>query len=829
MRVVRKIVKYFIIVLITLIVGLTTAGFLFESKFTGLIGAEINKHLTRKVHILPENISLTLLDKFPSASIKFENIYAFDNDDTTSDTLFYLNKLYVSFNLLDLINNKVEINQVDLEEGAVNIRYSQWGSPNFKIWKEDTTSSSDVQFKIDDINISKVRFTYQDIKENQLFQIHVSDFHNQLFLNDSATTVMVKGDYKHLNLNHYWKESPLINGSVNSKLIIGPDEVTISPSRIQAFNNELEVKGRLNGQKNQIDVQVGNLQLNPLKGLNELEVFKKELQNVNGGISIHCQIQQTGANKYENRINYSWQQKSYQLDSLTLNNVFAKGYFYQGNINYPDRFEVAIDSSSFELNQQNISCKGTIKDGKYLNLNGYVKGQLDKLAPFSSSIVENKVTGTHQTKYKLVGTFDQISQNPIQRIKIEGQIDQFNLSNQENAVTIKDASFYYKFFNDRLTYKDFEGSYNDTPLRSSGFVTNITNDGVMSIVANVNAPFVDLEKIVRATDSDNTTDIIVPENVQFDLSVNIDQFVSNEFKAQKVNGDFKYLNKQLYFFPLSLHTAEGRIQLRGKFDARNKNEINLKCNTDFSHINLPLFFQSFNNFGQTYVTNEHLEGFLSGSLETNIPFDLQLNPNLKSLYVITDVKIENGRLRNNESMKELAEFMKMEELNDISFSTLKNRIRIENETIYIPEMDIKSSALNLNLAGKHGFDQQVDYEFVLILNEILAARAKKKKKETESFGTIIDDDEGGMRLFIKMTGHVDDPQIKYDRKSMTSTIKQEIKEEKKDLKQAIIDEFKSFKKNKKEEHEEKNESESVTTEENVPNFEIEWDEEDDWN
>ncbi|PCH93873.1 MAG: hypothetical protein COB85_06295, partial [Bacteroidetes bacterium] len=128
----------------------------------------------------------------------------------------------------------------------------------------------------------------------------------------------------------------------------------------------------------------------------------------------------------------------------------------------------------------------------------------------------------------------------------------------------------------------------------------------------------------------------------------------------------------------------------------------------------------------------------------------------------------------------------------VKFSTLHNEIEIKNGKIYIPRMDIESTALNVIASGIHGFDNTIDYKIRVYLPELLAKKSKRKKRNNE-FG-IIEDDGLGMWLFLSMTGTADNPIIKYDRKEAIKKIGEDLKEEKRTLKKILNEEFGWFKK-----------------------------------
>ena len=62
-----------------------------------------------------------------------------------------------------------------------------------------------------------------------------------------------------------------------------------------------------------------------------------------------------------------------------------------------------------------------------------------------------------------------------------------------------------------------------------------------------------------------------------------------------------------------------------------------------------------------------------------------------SLNINSQLKIENGELIEFEPMYNLSDYVSIEELKNVKFATLENKIRIENERIIIPKMNINST------------------------------------------------------------------------------------------------------------------------------------------
>ena len=126
-----------------------------------------------------------------------------------------------------------------------------------------------------------------------------------------------------------------------------------------------------------------------------------------------------------------------------------------------------------------------------------------------------------------------------------------------------------------------------------------------------------------------------------------------------------------------------------------------------------------------------------------------------------------------------------EELERIKFSTLENQIEIKQGNIESPFMEIHSSAIDIALAGTHSFNNEINYDIKILLNEILGNKFKRKnKKKVSEFGIVETDNTKGMTLFLKMEGTIDDPKISNSLK-LSEELSKGFKKEKKVLKEIL--------------------------------------------
>jgi hypothetical protein len=111
----------------------------------------------------------------------------------------------------------------------------------------------------------------------------------------------------------------------------------------------------------------------------------------------------------------------------------------------------------------------------------------------------------------------------------------------------------------------------------------------------------------------------------------------------------------------------------------------------------------------------------------------------------------------------------------------------------IPQMDIKSSAADFTVSGRHDFDNNYEYHVKTYLSELLSRKARKGKRSNTEFGSVEEDGLGRTSLFLKISGKGDNAKVTYDLKAVSGNIRQNLKNEKSVIRSILKEEYGLFK------------------------------------
>jgi hypothetical protein len=103
--------------------------------------------------------------------------------------------------------------------------------------------------------------------------------------------------------------------------------------------------------------------------------------------------------------------------------------------------------------------------------------------------------------------------------------------------------------------------------------------------------------------------------------------------------------------------------------------------------------------------------------------DFSLNQD--KLQAFADFSVNNGELIRFKMLDYFSKFIKVQDLQHIKFTNLRNWVEISHKTIYMPAIFVQSNAANLTFSGKHSFDQRINYNIMVNAGQVLTSKLKK--------------------------------------------------------------------------------------------------------
>jgi hypothetical protein len=790
----------------SLIAGASTAiVYYYQDDIEQIVIAELNKILIHPLEI--EDIEISTINSFPYTSIEFNNIKAIDSFG--KDTLLRAEKMSLKFNAIDLYNQKYNIQEITIVNGYSSIYYSD-GKPNYELWKvkKDTNnnkSSTNVNLNNILLNNFKIEFT----SENQ----------------DIKTVILNESTQLNLQLDEGVTKISLVAQITNKELIV--NDLNLLANKDVKLNSSIQIDSL--GQDISLVFESDEL------------IITSDIKNNLEGIKVTLDSQKVDFEKIEKFIPKQFASYISQYNPKGLTDIKLE---YNKKTNQKHILDVDFSASNFYAKTKGYELENAVFSGNIYSNKGQdkveiigLKGLLNKneieaeielidfIDPQVKVAFKTELKLSQLSKYNIEIPLHLIKGNADIDVKYNGKIGLKNTFEYDISMAQKEAKIIFKNLvlqqqvNTLKLYNGFASlSLNNEQLNADSVSFSIAEksdvrfngafDNVFKYLFLKNAPLriagdlrSDWMLVDECLNQDSTKTsqevqkIIFPKNIIASFNVFLTDLSYDKFHMRNFSSKLTYNNKLLKVKKISLETMSGNINGDLSIQQLENENIRLISSSNMDKINVRQLFYEFHNFGQKTMRHKHLRGIINSDIYFRNEWDPYFNNIEDRMYSFIDLKIEDGQLLDFEPLSMMSDYIALNELKRIKFSTLENQIEIKEGKIEIPFMEIYSSAADIAISGTHTFENIMDYDLKILLNEILSnkLRGKNKKKKTNEFGIVEDDGVKGLTLFLKMEGSVDDPKVTPGTIKLRESLKNGFKKEKKEFTNILKREFKKEK------------------------------------
>ncbi|MBI2270105.1 MAG: AsmA-like C-terminal region-containing protein [Bacteroidetes bacterium] len=847
-----KIVKGFFIGLLIILLLIVSGGFMigcfYGDEVKAYVIQQLNTQLNTRVVVDPHNIRFSVIRNFPSASVDFNHVLALDaiTWKDKNDTLFSAGTISLQFSIVDIFRKNYKIRKLYLADVVVKVKVYKNGKDNYHFWKATDSSSSDkLSFVLDKIRLKNVSVQYDDKQSKQFHRMTISKgslagklseeryelyADLQLYIDriSSDSTIYLKdkmsGFRAGISINSKTQTYSVNNGKIKlADMNFDLDGNITYPDSTTTF--DLQLKGR------DLDIR-SVLSLMPKKYKDKIEDYSSE-----GNFYFEAAIKgkYTGAEVPLITSRFGIENGDIRQ---TRSDLAFKQVQLHGQYSNLGNSKLTIDKFSGKLDEGLLNGYFSIEnfDNPYINLGVNAEMNLNNFQKFMQIDTVESLAGrailnlTYKGKLPRGKSGKSFVSEDLKKAVTSGNLELSDVSMRfkNSSNTFDSINGAFLFDNSNIVVNRFSGYISGSDFSLKGFARNILpylflDNEDLTIEAQFNSDKLDLDQLLvdeeKTTRRDTVYELAFSEHLHLDLSSHIKELNFRHFRAREIKGQIVLEDKRMSIDPISFEAMDGKINGRGAVDGSRGNKIIISCTASLKRVNINRLFAELENFGQATFTDKNIKGFLTSEIQYISEWSPKLEANLNKVYATADIKIEKGEILNFEPLKAFSKFINVKELENIKFATLENQIQIRDQVIFIPKMDMKNSALNLICSGKHTFNNEIDYHIQLLMRELLAKKAGEAKSENKEFGEM-EDDGLSRSLFISMTGTVDDPIIKYDKRGMFQKIKDDIKKQKQNLKDLLREEFGWFKKDSTKVKDQKEEKKREDK------FNIKWDEKD---
>jgi len=791
--------------------------YLYQDKIIQLFVAQANQQLKTKVQV--GKISLSLLDKFPQVAVTLDQVQITESVPGSTEPLATASKIFCTFNLKDLVQKKYRVRHLYLEDGTVQVKVLPNGEVNYHIFGKDTTATANpkkeaLTFNLEKVALKNMVVTYTDAVVKQFYKLQARQVQATLEVKAGQMAVKTQGGvYVHtirLNKNDYFQEKETV---VKASFTIYPEtkKIDLAPSTIRMGQSDYQAQGTITyAPKTYLDLKVAGkntniqslLSLLPDKMSRQYGQYRSDGDvyfngQIKGVVSAHA-TPQVNVNFGLRQVSFYHPDYKQRIKNISFTGTFTNGLKHnaQSSVVSVKNLKGSLANRAFAGNlvyrnfldpHLTLDIKATLDVGHVLGLfpvkevrkgSGLAKVALN----FSGKV---KALQTNASRAKVAASGDIALQNVT--LLLRDYTQPFRNLNGTFLIRKND-----------MAVTDFTGWLGASDFRLNGYFKNVIgwlflNKQSILVEADLASRFMDFDQLLSSSLSNNTRTgsnnksragagrggqdykLVISPYLDFDLNAHVQNVSFRRFNGKNLRGNIRLKNRIISSPDMSLQAMGGQFGLKGTLDTRSNNIIKATTITTLDHIQVDSLFYVFENFGQTFLVQRHLKGQLTAAIHSDLYFDSHLNPKTDKMEAEVRASIRNGQLNSFEPLQKLSAFADRRELANLRFSELSNTFYIQDRTVFIPEMEIKSNVSRASLVGiqgTHTFDQQMDYKFRIPLT------LSKKRDKDEAYGTVTTVSNATPNLFLTLKGNENNYKIAYDKERVKNKIVQDLKHEK---------------------------------------------------
>ncbi len=819
MKFLKKKLKIAGLLILSSVVVLFALSLALQDRVAGVIIETLNRNISTKIEI--GSYRLSLLKKFPKAFFELKNIVVYSSPDfnrkefkgINTDTLLAAEAASVDFKMIDLLRGVYTFKTITVRSGNLNLYTDSTGKYNYSFTKKVIDDyEGRVRLNLERINIADVRLLYHDLRVDLIIRCILTN--GRLKSRIRGSNIDFDGNSEVLfnsislgktSFNHHFLARMDVGLNKNDKGIF------FRKSVMSFDKQDIKLTGFIS-EDNYLDLSISGKQIDISRAFHYLSDNYRNLfteYRPSGVLDLDCRIKGKSSRLEDPHYDISLSVKDgglqrtrsdlgiskLRFDASITNGI--KNRKETGKLNISN-FTAGIGSSvlngsfsasDFSRPNADLKLKGVFVPSEFRELFrieslGSSSGFID-LDINLSGLMERK---DHYSFYDL-SELNSRSEIGFRSFGIELTGRNISLKNANGKLTVTGAASAEKLdfiLNDQIF--SLSGRIENLPKWLAGKPVNLTGN------VSVYSPCIKPELFFNDSGSKDEKEkasapLFLPRDILVDLNINLDTLKYKKFDAVNLSGQVSFKPGMLNFRSVRFASQNGTVTGNGLVvQNRNKSFIG-RGSFSVNKVDVKKSFTSFNNFGQNFIKAENITGSLSGAITLVLPVDSMLNPDMRSLVAEGKYSLTDGALIDFDPVKALSKFISLSELENIKFARLDNDFFIRNNYFYVPMMQIRSSAVDLSVNGKHSFDNDYEYHVEMLLSEILSRKARKTRKISSEFGEVEDDGLGRTLIFLKLTGKGENVDVSYDMKAAGSKIRNDIRNERQLLKNLLNEEY----------------------------------------
>ncbi len=753
----RRILKWTGITFLLLLILIIAAPFLFKKQIIQLVKDKTNESINAKVNF--GEFDLTLISSFPDFSLSVDNISVANIGDFEGDTLLFAKNLTVGLNLMSVIKGEqYKINTITINQPRIHALVLKNGKANWDVTKPSTdttaaskaaapaTASAPFKMTLKKFEIKNAYIVYDDatmdFKTELVNMTHTlkGDFTSDNFLLETLTEIekfsMSYGGVKYMS-------------KVKTRIKVDLD-ADMPNFKFTFKNNEFSFNELTLGLDGYFAMPKEDMDMDLKFKANQTE-FKNILSLIPGVYTKDFStVKTSGLLALNGFVKGIYNDKKMPAFGVKLN---IKDAMFQ----YPalpksvtniqvdlvvDNKTGAPDATIIDLNKFHVEMAGNPVDAKLhlstpisdANIKAEVLAKIN-LATIKDVIPLEKgddLNGLINADIKMNGRMSSIEKQQYEKFDAKGNLAVTDMNYKSSTINYPtkinklNLNFTPKF----VELSQFDAKIGRSDIQLDGKIENFLQyalkDSLLKGAFNFKSSVLDLNEFTAegdtpakptttAVDTTPMSVVAVPSNLNVQLNATIGKMLYDNLVITSISGGVKVNDSKVFLnnLKMDLKDLEGTMSLSGVYSTQNIKKPTVDFDIDIANFDIPKTFKSFNSVQKLAPIGKYAKGKFGTKLKFTTFLNSHMEPDMKTLtgggkLMATKVSVEGF-----EPINKLADALKQPKYKKLAFENVNASYKFKDGRVEVEEMPIKMGNIAATVKGSTGFDQTIDYTWVL--------------------------------------------------------------------------------------------------------------------
>ncbi|MEN2720774.1 AsmA-like C-terminal region-containing protein [Capnocytophaga sputigena] len=749
MKIAKKIFKWGGITLLLLIIAMIAIPFFFKDTIKEKVIEMANKNL--KANIALQDVDISLFKNFPKAQVTLNDFVLVNKEPFVGDTLFAAKHIDVTLSIKDLLAGNYNLLGANVKDASVYIHLNKEGVGNFDIAipsDKPEEESAPIKLDIQQYNVENLKFTFK-MDDGNLF-MEVADIYHSGKGNFAEEVLDLDTQTKAnvtfaMDKSTFMKQVPITLQAIlgidlkNQKYTFKQNKATVNRLDL-VFDGFIQLLEE--GQRYDLTFSTPTNSFQNFLALIP-EEYSKSIENVKTtgnltlkgfakGDMVGDKIPTFGLEMYADNASFKYPNLPKTVRDITIdlkvNNTTGITNDTKVNLN---KFTMSIDQDHFSA-RANVS---NIVVNPFVDL--AVKGTIN-LANLSQAYpisLDKKFSGILRADIATQLDMKSVETKNYQNIKAQGNLSlsQFVYAGEEFVKPFHIDNLNVAFSPSHIGLSQFDARTGETDLHLTGTIDNlygfafrkeilkgnfnlssnklVVND-FMQPAAETTTPKKETKEAPKTTTKVPAQAAIkVPAFLDCTLTAKANTVLYDNLKLSNVSGKLIIKDEKVALENLKSDIFGGNIVLSGDVSTKEKTPT-FDVDLNLNRVNIPEAFSQITMLEKIAPIAKVVQGKVNTVINVKGSLKNDLTPEINSVSgdlfaALIDSKIDS---HGSALLSALDSQFTGLNLNNLNLKDVKAAVDFEDGKVKIKPFTIKYKDVAIEVAGSHGFDQQMNYK-----------------------------------------------------------------------------------------------------------------------